>query len=172
LTGQDGFREFVEARYTQLLGIAYLLAGSSHEAEDVLQSALARAMRRWNRIDDPVAYVRRVMINVQISFWRRHRGRELLTPVRPDGPVADGSEDVLRRQALFKALRTLPPKTRAVLVLRYWADLSEADVAAELGCSVGTVKSRASRGLARLREHLEPPTEPSRTLTQPVPRRI
>ncbi len=160
MTGDQGFQEFVEARYGDLVRIGYLLTGSAHEAEDLVQAALLRAMRGWSRVDEPMAYVRRTMINQHISLWRRHRARELLTSIVPDRHVRDPADRVADRQALYDAMRTLSARTRAVIVLRYWADLPEAEVAAYLGCSVGTVKSRASRGLARLREALGPTSDP------------
>lgn len=152
----DTFREFVSARYTDLLRIAYHLTGSAPEAEDLVQSALVKAMGRWTRIDDPVAYLRRVMVNHHTSLWRRHRGREVVTHLLPERPVADGASGVDERQAIYQAMRALAPRTRAVIVLRYLADLPEAEVAAALGCSVGSVKSRASRGLSKLRAALKP----------------
>lgn len=151
----EGFREFVDTRYVELLRVAYHLTGSAHEAEDLLQSALVKVLGRWGRIDDPVAYLRRVMVNHLSSMWRRHRAREVLTAILPERPSPDAAHRVAERQAVYAAMRALPPRTRAVIVLRYVADLPEAEVAAALGCSVGTVKSRASRGLARLREALE-----------------
>lgn len=154
MVGEDSFRAFVDARYTELLRVAYLLTGSAHEAEDLLQSSLLRAMRYWRQIDEPMAYVRRIMVSQNVSIWRRHRGRELLTSYSPDRRVRDATDGVTERLALFTALRKLPPRTRTVIVLRYWVDLSEAATAELLGCSVGTVKSHASRGLARLREVL------------------
>jgi RNA polymerase sigma-70 factor (sigma-E family) len=160
VTGDQGFQEFVETRYGDLVRIAYLLTGSAHEAEDLVQAALLRAMRGWSRVDDPMAYVRRAMINQHISLWRRHRARELLTSIVPDRHVRDAADRVADRQALYDAMRTLSARTRVVIVLRYWADLPEAEVAEYLGCSVGTVKSRASRGLARLREVLGPTSDP------------
>jgi RNA polymerase sigma-70 factor (sigma-E family) len=156
-----GFREFVEARYTDLLRVAYHLTGSAYEAEDLVQSALVKAMGRWKRIDDPDAYLRRVMINHRTSVWRRWRSREVPIAVLPDRPAGDAADRVVERQAMYQAMRSLSPRTRAVIVLRYVADLSEAQVAAVLDCSVGTVKSSASRGLARLREALGPTQEPA-----------
>jgi RNA polymerase sigma-70 factor (sigma-E family) len=152
----EGFEEFIEARYTDLLRIAYLLTGSAHEAEDLLQASLLRVMRRWKRVDDPMAYVRRTLVNQNISIWRRRGARELVTSFVPDRVVRDPAELLSERHALYGALRRLPARTRAVIVLRYWADLPEAEVAEILGCSVGTVKSRASRGLDRMREAMEP----------------
>lgn len=155
-TEDHGFREFVETRYVDLLRIAYHLTGSAHEAEDLLQSALVKVMRVWRRIDDPVAYLRRVMVNHHTSVWRRYRSREVPTEFLPDRAVTDRATGVAEQQAVYQAMRSLAARTRAVIVLRYVADLPEAEVAAILGCSVGTVKSRASRGLARLREALAP----------------
>jgi RNA polymerase sigma-70 factor (sigma-E family) len=151
--------EFVQARYGSLLRIAYLLTGSVHEAEDLVQASLLKAMRRWDSIDDPLPYVRRIMTNLHVSRWRRHRAREFLASIVPDRHVRDGTDQIAERQALLDALRSLPPRMRAVIVLRYWADLSEADTAGTLGCSIGSVKSTASRGLARLRDVLGQPTQ-------------
>jgi RNA polymerase sigma-70 factor (sigma-E family) len=150
------FREFVEARYVELLRIAYLLTGSPHEAEDLLQSALVKVMRRWRRVDDPMAYLRRAMINQHISVWRRLRQREVVVDLVPERATTDVADQVAQRQSLYAAMRSLPPRMRAVVVLRYVADLPEAEVATLLGCSPGTVKALASRGLARLRAALDP----------------
>lgn len=152
----DDFQAFVETRYAELLRIAYLLTGSTHEAEDLLQSTLLRVMRKWRQVDDPIPYVRRVMINYHISGWRRHRAREVLIPFLPDRWQRDTADRITERHALFDALRELSPRTRAVIVLRIWADLPEATVADLLGCSNGTVKSRLSRGLRRVRDVLGP----------------
>ncbi|HYN93866.1 MAG TPA: SigE family RNA polymerase sigma factor [Pilimelia sp.] len=168
MTG-DGFREFVEVRYAELLRTAYLLTGSTHAAEDLLQGSLLRALRRWRQVDEPMAYVRRIMINQHISVWRRIGSRELLTGVLPERAGRDEAAAHATRDELVRALRGLPPRTRAVLVLRYWEDLSEADTAAILGCSVGSVKSQASRGLARLRSVLQADRGTSRPVTTVVP---
>jgi len=159
----DGFKEFVETRYVDLLRIAFLLTGSAAEAEDLLQACLVKAMRRWRKIEDPVAYLRRVMANQHISWWRRYRQREVTTPSPPDTHVHDLAERVVLRDELQEALNGLPPRTRAVVILRYVADLPEAEVAAVLGCSLGTVKSQASRGLTRLRSVLDVNLERSQT---------
>jgi RNA polymerase sigma-70 factor (sigma-E family) len=150
------FRQFVDMRYTDLLRLAYALTGSAHEAEDLVQGALVKVMRRWGRVDDPMAYLRRVMINQRTSGWRRFGAREVVTAAPPDRPVGDGTATVDDRLAVLAALRRLPPRMRAVVALRYVADLSEADTATTLGCSVGTVKSQTAKGLARLREALDP----------------
>jgi RNA polymerase sigma-70 factor (sigma-E family) len=145
------FQDFVEVRYGDLLRTAYLLTGSQHAAEDLLQSSLLRVMRHWDRVDEPLAYVRRAMINQRTSVWRRLRNAEVLTDDPPDRPGGDPMDQVLQRQSLLQALDRIPARMRAVLVLRYWEDLSETDTAELLGISAGSVKSQASRGLARLR---------------------
>jgi RNA polymerase sigma-70 factor (sigma-E family) len=146
----DGFTDFVRVRYTELLRTAYLLTGSNWAAEDLVQTCLLKAMPRWARIDDPMAYLRRAMVNDRASRWRR-LGRELLRAEPPETAVPDPSALVADRTVLVTQLRRLPRRMRAVIVLRYWEDLSEADTAVVLGCSVGSVKSQASRGLQRLR---------------------
>jgi RNA polymerase sigma-70 factor (sigma-E family) len=157
VSADDDFRDFVLSRSPALLGTAYALTGDRGLAEDLLQTALLKTYRRWRevrRLDRPDAYVRRVMANQRISWWRRRRVAESGTSL-PDraGPVPYPVEE---RDELVRALHQLPPRMRAVLVLRYWEDLSEAEVARILGCSVGSVKSQSSRGLHRLRTVLVP----------------
>ncbi|MEV4131316.1 SigE family RNA polymerase sigma factor [Dactylosporangium sp. NPDC049742] len=147
----EEFQDFVEVRYGDLLRTAFLLTGSRHAAEDLLQSSLLKVMRHWDRVDEPFAYVRRVMVNQRTSIWRRLRNAEVLTGEPPDRPGVDPSDQVLARRMLLEALDGLPARMRAVLVLRYWEDLTETETASLLGISVGSVKSQASRGLARLR---------------------
>ncbi|BCJ72958.1 DNA-directed RNA polymerase sigma-70 factor [Catellatospora sp. IY07-71] len=149
----EDFQSFVEQRYTALLRTAYLLCGSHDRAEDVLQNALAAALPKWRRMDHPDAYVRRVMVNQLANDWRRPI-REIVTAVLPDRASRDTAFE--ERDELWTALRKLPVRMRAVLVLRYWEDRSEQETAEILGVSAGTVKSTASRGLARLRELVEP----------------
>ncbi len=151
----DDFQTFVEERYGTLLRTAYLLTGDRDRAEDALQSALLAVMSNWRRITQPEAYLRRVMLNQLVSGWRRNRVVEVLTAVLPERAAPEQPAD--RRDELWSALRRLPVRMRAVLVLRYWEDLSEQQTAEALGCSVGTVKSQASRGLVRLRELLDSP---------------
>jgi len=157
------FQEFVEVRYTDLLRTAYLLTGDRGAAEDLVQAALLTTMRHWRSVADPMAYVRRTMVNRRTSLWRRIGSRELLTDAPPDRGVPDGADGWAERDELLTALGRLPVRMRAVLVLRYWEDLSEEDTAQLLGCSVGTVKSQASRGLARLRDVLRPGRETQET---------
>jgi RNA polymerase sigma-70 factor (sigma-E family) len=150
----EAFSAFVAARSRHLLQAAHLLTGDRHRAEDLVQTALARAYLRWDRIvdEDPEGYVRRTMVNAHIDWWRRKPWREEAVDVLPDRAV-DGP-DVDTRSALLAALATLSRRQRAVMVLRYYEDMSEADIARTLGCSPGTVKSAASRATARLRELL------------------
>lgn len=146
----DAFDAFARGRMRELLRFAHVLTGDPHRAADLVQDALERTLMSWDRVvrkDDPEAYVRRAIVNRSVSIWRRTR-RERLVAESPDRAydVKPGHDD-----ELWGALATLPPRQRAVLVLRYYEDLSEADTAAALGCSVGTVKSQTSKGLARLR---------------------
>jgi RNA polymerase sigma-70 factor (sigma-E family) len=160
--GERAFAEFVRDRSMALYRTAYLIAGDTHHAEDLLQSALERTYRRWRRIgemDHPEAYVRRIIVNLATDRWR---GRRYVTELPldeealGDRELTDPATRVDLRHGLAAALRRLPVAMRTVLVLRYWEGLPEAEVAAELGCSVGTVKSQASRGLVRLRELVRP----------------
>jgi RNA polymerase sigma-70 factor (sigma-E family) len=154
----DSFEEFVVARGTALMRTAVLLcAGSRHDAEDVLQTALEKAYRHWRRIEgDPEPYVRRIMVNLTISRARRRKIiNEISMSEPPDHAGPSTVDGVALRDTLISELRALPPRQRAVLVLRYWEDLSEAETADLLGCSPGTVKSQASKGLAKLRNRQE-----------------
>jgi RNA polymerase sigma-70 factor (sigma-E family) len=146
---RDAFDDFAQARMRALLRFAHVLTGDRDRAADLVQDALERTLLAWPRVQskgDPEGYVRRAIVNRQISVWRRRR-RERLVAEPPESAYDDSRHD----RELWDALGTLPPRQRAVLVLRYYEDLTEADAAAVLGCSVGTVKSQASRGLARLR---------------------
>ncbi len=152
----EAFSAFVAARSRHLLQAAYLLTGDRHRAEDLLQTALTRAYLRWDRIvdEDPEGYVRRTMVNAHIDWWRRKPWREESTEVLPDVLVADATSSYDVRAVLLTALATLSRRQRAVMVLRYFEDMSEAEIARTLGCSAGTVKSAASRATAKLREAL------------------
>ncbi len=154
VTEPDRFREFMQLRYGDLLRTAFLLTGSTHAAEDLVQTALLKVYKRFHTIEDPYPYLRRTMVNQHINLWRRIGSRELLSVFTPDPAEPDISAAFVQRAELLEALGQLPSKMRAVLVLRYWEDLSEADTAAALGCSLGSVKAQASRGLARLRDIL------------------
>ena len=160
-TAAVSFEEFVQARSGSLLRTALLLTGQNRaEAEDLLQLALERAYRHWSRAcaaDDPERYVRRILANASADRWRRLTRRPEHELPAGEGPgVPDRTAEVADRDYLLRALAALPPRQRAVLVLRYYDDLPEAEVAAMLGCSLGTVKSQAARGLAKLREAAGP----------------
>lgn len=151
MASSKSFDAYVAARYASLTRTAYLLTGHHHDAEDLVQCALMKAVGVWKRIEDsPDAYVRRIMVNENVSRWRRHRGREVVVEAVPDrGPsVEDEPDDVLM---LLDALAGLAPRQRAVVVLRYYEDLTERETAELLGVAVGTVKSQARDALARLR---------------------
>jgi RNA polymerase sigma-70 factor (sigma-E family) len=157
LTVPDGFAEFVAARSPALLRSAWLLTGDWFTAQDLVQASLAKTWPRWDRVlrrDDPEVYVRRVMFNTYAT-WRRRRWRdERATDVLPERALVDaGYAEVEHRDALRTALAALPRRQRAVIVLRYFDDLTEQQTAAVLGCAVGTVKSSAARALAALRKH-------------------
>ncbi|WP_432839075.1 SigE family RNA polymerase sigma factor [Dactylosporangium sp. CA-092794] len=137
----QGFEQFVRLRYTELLHTAYLLTGSVVAAEDLVQTCLLKIMPRFDRIADPMPYLRRAMVNQRTSWWRALR-RELLAADPPERAGPDPARDLADRTALVAELARLPERMRAVLVLRYWEDLSEAETAEILGCSVGTPKKR------------------------------
>jgi RNA polymerase sigma-70 factor (sigma-E family) len=161
------FEEFVQGSSARLFRTALLLSGNDRAAaEDLLQLALERAYRHWTRVcrsGEPERYVRRILVNASNDRWRRvvrHRERSLDQEVA-DLVSADHAVEVAERDFLMRALAQLPPRQRMVLVLRYFNDLPEAEIADVLGCSAGTVKSQVSRGLARLREMTEPGAEAS-----------
>lgn len=151
------FEQVVRASWPTLRQAAYVLTGSTHDAEDLLQGVLARTYARWSRVrrDDPVAYIRRALVNAYVDQWRRRKVlSELPTDEPPDGASpaeADGLHRLEDREDLAGRLALLSPRERSMVVLRYYFDRSEAEVAHVLGCSVGTVKSTCSRALGRLR---------------------
>jgi RNA polymerase sigma-70 factor (sigma-E family) len=157
------FDDFVRTRSTGLLRVAYLLTGDRHAAEDLVQEVLEQMYVKWRRIESaPEAYARRALVNRSTNRWRR-RGR------RPEAPLAhhdlvepDHSDDVVIRGAVLEALRELPPRQRAAVVLRYLDDLPIVEVARAMDCTEGTVKSNAARGLERLRDVLAVPVTTER----------
>lgn len=149
----EDFADFVRMALPDLLRYGHALTGNPHDAADLVQGALERVGSRWSKVlsreGDPRAYVRRAMANAYVSRWRRRR-REDLVAVLPELPVAGGF-DRLDNEPLWRALAGLPPRQRAVVVMRYFEDLSEAQIAEALGISRGTVKSQASKAMATLR---------------------
>jgi RNA polymerase sigma-70 factor (sigma-E family) len=159
------FDAFVVARSPALLRTAYLLTGDRDRAEDLLQTALAKAWFAWRRIEwEPEAYVRRIMATTSVSWWRRRWVGESPRSELPETRTNERAESevVDERNDLWLALRRLPPRQRAVVVLRYLEDRSEAETAQLLDCSPGTVKSQAAKALAKLRVDpaLSPPNPP------------
>jgi RNA polymerase sigma-70 factor (sigma-E family) len=156
VTTEITFAEFMAARWGPLYRTAYLLAGDRHEAEDLLQAALARTCVRWDAIRDKGAadaYVRQAMVR-QVSRTWRNRGRETALEHLPDAGHAGGLDVRADQLVLWQAIRELPPRIRAAVVLRYVEDLTEQATAHELGVSVGTVKSQTHHALRRLRAAL------------------
>jgi RNA polymerase sigma-70 factor (sigma-E family) len=148
------FHEYVAARGATLLRMAFLLTGHLADAEDLMQVALAKTYVAWDRIQDRRAidgYIRRAMVNTHISWWRQRRLEEYPTEHMPEQAVDDRSGESEVHDAIGRALRRLPPRMRAAIVLRYYEDMSEAEIAGVLGVSVGTVKSTLSRAVAKLR---------------------
>jgi RNA polymerase sigma-70 factor (sigma-E family) len=151
------FGEFVRTSLPTLLRYGHALTGNPHDAADLVQTVLEKLGARWPSLlrkgFEPLAYARRSMANAHISRWRR-RGREKLVADFPDA-IAESGVDRLEHEPLWQALRDLPPRQRAVVVLRFYEGLSEAEIAATLGISAGTVKSQNSRAMATLRKRLE-----------------
>jgi RNA polymerase sigma-70 factor (sigma-E family) len=148
------FADWMAARQVALVRTAYLLTGSQHAAEDLVQATLTRLYLSWDRISDRQhvdAYARRALLNEHRSTWRRTSRRpEVLSDAVPEAALAPAEYDG-EREAVWRFVQALPPRQRAVIVLRYYEDLSEAQIADLLGISAGTVKSQASRALASLR---------------------
>ena len=148
------FREYVIARGSAMLRIAVMLTGNRADAEDLVQAALANTYLAWHKINDHAAldaYVRRAMINTHISWWRRRKLEEFPTDEVPDQVVADHARDSDLAEVVRHALDRLPQRMRAAVMLRYFEDMTEPEIAATLGISLGTVKSTVSRAVARLR---------------------
>lgn len=148
------FREYVATRRRALLRTAYLLAGNLADAEDLVQSALAKTYLAWDRIEDRAAldgYVRRAIVNTHISWWRRRRLDEFPVGEIPDQPVQQDTASADMQETLRRAIDRLPQRMRAAIMLRYYDDMSEAEIARALGVSAGTVKSTVARAMAKLR---------------------
>lgn len=161
MTGYVSFEEFVIARTGALLRTAYLLTGDHHDAEDLVQSTLIKVVPKWARIkDQPEGYVRKVLARESMKRWRARRWREVTTDVVPETMHHDSTD----RVDVLDEMRVLSPQQRAVIVLRYFDDLTEADVAAALGISVGTVKSHARDALKRLRNQQTGEDRPAATI--------
>jgi len=157
VAGRTAFDAMVDVHGRALLRTAYLLTGDAHLAHDLLQTALVKTWTRWSSIRDEEsgpAYVRAVMATTSVAWWRRRWRAEQPTGELPDAAGADAYDGVHHRDEIGRALAGLTPRQRAMVVLRFYEDLPEAEVAHVLGCSVGTVKSTTSRALASLRAAL------------------
>jgi RNA polymerase sigma-70 factor (sigma-E family) len=153
---EDEFAAFVRARSHALLRSAYLLTGDQHLGEDLVQEALARTHRAWGRLREAgnaEAYARRVMYHIQVSFWRRKKVAENQPGDLPDrrDPGNENTDAIALRMTIEQALRSLSPRQRAVIVLRYFEDHTESEAAELLGVSVSTVKTQTARALEHLR---------------------
>jgi RNA polymerase sigma-70 factor (sigma-E family) len=156
-TNVEGFRVYVTARLPALRRVAYLMCGDWHRADDLLSAALVRVLQHWPRVsaaEDVDAYVRRVLMRTMLNERRRPWRREQSVGSVPERTAACAPDLVADRLVLADLLAGLPPRRRAVLVLRYCCDLSVEDTAQALNCSPGTVKSQAAKGLATLRERM------------------
>jgi RNA polymerase sigma-70 factor (sigma-E family) len=158
-SSDEEFREFMIGRWPGLVRFAYGLTGDAGLAEDLAQTALAKAYASWGRVrraDDPDAYIRRILLNSNKARFRKRRVVEDSEAAPPDVVDLDDPSALSdERSVLLAALKELTPKQRAVVLLRYWDDMSETQAAEVLGCSVGNVKSQASRALARLRSNVQ-----------------
>lgn len=155
MTPTEEFEAWATGRYGGLLHAAYLLTGDRDSAQDLVQTALAKTQLAWGRVHtSPDAYIHRALVTTRTDGWRRQTWRERTSASITDRPsLEDSHAQVDDRDALLRALQDLPPQMRKIVVLRYYMQLTEAECAQLLGCSLGTVKSTASRALDRLRTH-------------------
>lgn len=163
----DEFTAFAQSATASLLRLGWLLTADGHQAQDLVQSALVRTYVAWNRItgDDPLAYTRKIMVNVHNDWSRRRPWRERSRDQLPERPATrDAHGGVEDRVALVQALQSLSRRERTAVVLRYYVNLSEAETAQIMGVSAGTVTSVCSRGLRKLR--IDPPDAATRTRTR------
>ncbi len=155
----EEFAAYMAARQPSLLRTAYLLTGDQHTAEDLVQTAFAKLYLSWDKVQRRElvdGYVRRILVNEHNSLWRRSwKKREVTTEYLPETPAPLDAPDDGQGQALWDFVQTLPKKQRAAIVLRYYEELSEAETAAVLGVSIGTVKSQTSRALATMRSKVD-----------------
>ena len=158
---EERFTEFVRAHRASLFRTGYLLTGDYQRAEDLLQTTLVRLYQRWPRVEVmewPLGYARKVLVNQSISWWHKRSSREAPILVLSESAWGGGVDEITEHQEVWKAVMSLPPRQRAVTVLRYYEDLSEAEIAETLGMARGTVKSHAHAATRRLAELLAEPT--------------
>jgi len=157
-TRRDDFTAFVASRSGVLLRSAFLLTGDRHAAEDLLQTCLAKTYLAWPRLRDMHSlepFVRRTLVTTNISNWRRHRGREIVTDNLPAPINASGEQGIDDRLSLWPHISALPPRQRTVIVLRYYEDLTESETARMMGCSIGAVKRYGFRAMETLRSRVD-----------------
>lgn len=162
------FDDFVRSAAGRMHRIAFALTGDRAASEDLVQGVLERMYVAWPRIDDPVVYGRRALVNASANRWRwRARQREIPLTEAHDLVIADDGPDHDRHDELVRAIATLPARQRSVVVLRFLEDLSEAETAAALGCSTGTVKSQTARAITRLRDLVKPEADDANSAAVP-----
>lgn len=165
---EERFADFVRAHSATLFRTAYLMTGDYQRAEDVLQESLVRICQRWSRIDQmasPLAYARKVVVNRAASWWRKKSSRETPMLLHHDPAWGGHLDEVVEHQRVWQAVLALPPRQRAVMVLRYYEDLTESQIAETLGVAAGTVKSHSHAAHRRLLEVLGEPVLPSEGAT-------
>jgi RNA polymerase sigma-70 factor (sigma-E family) len=165
------FAEYVEACSATLFRTAFLMVGDHQLAQDLVQEALVKTLMAWPRLNDREnlhAYTRRIIVTTSISWRRRRSFHERPVQVLPERPGPDFAESMVTHDVVVAALRTVPPRQRAAIVLRYYQDLTETQTAEAMGCSVGAVKSQVAAGLRRLRESLGPTFDNAITVDQKV----
>jgi RNA polymerase sigma-70 factor (sigma-E family) len=158
---EERFTAFVHTHSATLFRTAYLMTGDYQRAEDLVQTTLVRVYQRWSRVDEmdrPVAYARRILVNQSVSWWRRRSSHERPTVLRHEASWSGHVEEVAEHDRVWQAVLSLPPRQRAVTVLRYYEDLSEAEIAATLQMAPGTVKSHSHAAARRLAGLLAEPT--------------
>jgi RNA polymerase sigma-70 factor (sigma-E family) len=163
---EDRFADFVRVHSATLFRTAYLMTGDYQRAEDLLQTTLVRVYQRWPKVDAmerPVAYARKILVNQAVSWWRKRSSHEAPLMPRDEPSWGDRVDEVAEHERVWRAVLSLPPRQRAVTVLRYYEDLSEADIAETLAMAPGTVKSHAHAAARRLAVLLaEPARQPAR----------
>jgi RNA polymerase sigma-70 factor (sigma-E family) len=166
---EDRFTDFVRAHSATLFRTAYLMTGDYQRAEDLLQTTLVRIYQRWPRVgamDRPVGYARKVLVSQAVSWWRRHSSHELALVLRDEPSWGGLMDEVAEHERVWRAVLSLPPRQRAVTVLRYYEDLTEAQIAETLGMAPGTVKSHSHAAARRLADLLGEPAVPPAQATE------
>jgi RNA polymerase sigma-70 factor (sigma-E family) len=161
---EDRFADFVRAQSATLFRTAYLMTGDYQRAEDLLQTTLVRVYQRWPRVgqmDRPVGYARKILVNQAASWWRRRSSHELPLVLRDEPAWGGRMDELAEHERVWTAVLSLPPRQRAVTVLRYYEDLSETEIAASLDMAPGTVKSHGHAAAKRLAELLGEPAAPA-----------